>query len=504
MAFVALATTPARVHARPLQIIHTNDLHSHLDHAMDASRGSYAAVKATIDKLKWESRSRGIETLILDAGDFLEGSEFYLADQGFHAWKAMNAMGYDAVAIGNHDWLAGPAYLDAMVGAAKPPFAFLGANFLFGWECPNLVKYMRKALEIKRAGARIAIYGLTTDEAYFSWMAKPGSIYKPSWTAEEDLPELRSRNDYVIALTHLGVHGDRKLVSSVRGIDLVVGGHSHTALKEPVLHKDRSGKTVPIVQAGEHGEYVGDLLVDVEPGKPLQILRYNLVKVHSNGPRDAAIDHIARTARERLDANYGTSWLSEVVGHTEVPLENSIIQGKPTVWSNFVAEAIRLGGNAEVALDAGDFLGFEQPIGPITREKLFVLYPRILEFDRPLGYTIWTTIVKGWVLKFALKETINLGLSINTAGVEIILNPDGSPQDYLVNGYPIASMRDYKLALPEAVARGAFGTSQYLKLAFRNARDTRVPIWTANEQHLKRIGGIIKAPTTPPRYPRTQ
>lgn len=499
MAFAVLGATATHLHARPLQIIHTNDMHSHLDHAMDPARGNYAAIKATIDKLKWESRNRGIDTLVLDAGDFLEASEFYLADHGAHAWKAMNAMGYDAVVIGNHDWLAGPTYLDEMVGTARPPFAFLGANFLFGWECPNLVNYMQKALEIRRAGARIAIYGLTTDEAFYSWMAKPGSIYKPSWTAREDLPELRSRNDYVIALTHMGVKADRELVSKVRGLDLVVGGHSHTALKEPVLQKDLAGKTVPIVQAGEHGEYVGDLLVDIEPGKPLQVLRYQLVKVFSGGPHDAAMDNVIRTARERLDANYGAEWLSEVVGTTEVPLENSFVQGKPTVWSQFLAESIRAGGNADVSLDAGEFQGFEQPAGPITREKLFVLYPRILEFDRRLGYTIWTTIVKGWVLKFALKESIALGMSIGAAGIEIVTGPDGKPQNFLVDGRPIALMRDYKVAMPEVIARGAFETTQYLRLAFRNARDTGKPIWTANEEHLKRIGGIIKAPTRRPR-----
>jgi 2',3'-cyclic-nucleotide 2'-phosphodiesterase (5'-nucleotidase family) len=494
IAFAALAVASPWAHARPLQIIHTNDLHSHLDHAMDPARGNYAAVKATIDKLKWEARNRGIDTLVIDAGDFLEASEFYLADHGAHAWNAMNAMGYDAVVIGNHDWLAGPAYLDEMVGTAKPAFAFLGANFLFGWENPNLVNTMRKSLEIKRAGARIAIYGLTTDEAFYSWMAKPGSIYKPSWTAREDLPELRSRNDYVIALTHLGVQADRYLVSSVRGLDLVVGGHSHTALKEPVIQKDLGGKSVPIVQAGEHGEYVGDLLVDVEPGKPLQILRYQLVKVFSDGAHDAEMDKVIRVARERLDANYGAAWLSEVVGRSEVPLENSFIQGRPTVWSDFVAESIREGGKADVSLDAGDFQGFEQPAGPITREKLFVLYPRILEFDRRLGYTIWTTIVKGWVLKFALKESIGLGMSIGAAGIDIVTGPDGKPKDFLVDGRPIVAMRDYKVAMPEVIARGAFGTTQYLRLAFRNARDTGLSIWTANEQHLKRIGGVIKGP----------
>jgi 5'-nucleotidase/UDP-sugar diphosphatase len=496
--FAVLAVASPRALARPLQIIHTNDLHSHLDHALDPARGSYAAVKATIDRLKWEARSQGIDTLVLDAGDFSEDSQYYLPDEGLHAWKAMNAMGYDAVALGNHDWLMGPTYLDLVVGRAKPNFTLLGANFLIGWEHTHLVKYMRQWLEVKRAGARIAIYGLTTDELFYGWAAKPISIYKPAWSASEDLPRLRSRNDYVIALTHMGVTADRNLVTSVPGLDLVVGGHSHTALAEPILQKDPRGKIVPIVQAGMHGNYVGDLLVDVEPGKPLQILRYQLVSVYSDGPRDAAMDQVMKTARERLDETYGREWLREVVGHAEVPLQNAYYLGKATVWSAFASEAIRQGGKAEVAIDITEFHGFDQPAGPITREQLFLLYPRILEFDNPYGYTIWTATVKGWLMKLAIGEALSMGLPLSPAGIEVILDELGRPMDYRIGGRPIPRMQDYKVALPEALARGALATSKYMKLAFRGARDTRLSIWKANEQHLKRIGGVIKAPVVPP------
>ena len=172
MLALALSASGSAV-ARPLQIIHTNDLHSHLDHANDPGRGSYAAVKATIDRIKWEAMNQGIDTLVLDAGDFLEDSQYFLADHGAYAWKAMNAMGYDAVEIGNHDWIAGLKDLDRAVGAAKPAFAFLGANFLYGWDSTNLVKYMRPSFETKRAGARIAVYGLATDDPFFAWAVAP-------------------------------------------------------------------------------------------------------------------------------------------------------------------------------------------------------------------------------------------------------------------------------------------------------------------------------------------
>lgn len=494
-AALLMSSAPAR--ATLLQIIHTNDLHSHMDHAMDPSRGSYAAVKATIDQLKWNARTQGIDTLTLDAGDFTEDSQFYLADQGVQAWKAMDAMGYDAVEIGNHDWLAGPVFLDEEVGKAQPSFAFLGANFLFPWSSKNLVKYMRQWLETTRAGVKIAIYGLTTDDMQYSWMASPGMIYNPEWRAKEDLPKLTARNDFVIALTHLGVAADKSLVSHVKGIDLVVGGHSHTALQQAVVVKNPAGKSVPIVQAGMHGNFVGDLLVDVEKGKPLQILRYQLVPVYSGGAKDAAMTQVVQQTRDRLNSDYGAAWLSEVVGYSEVPLENAYYKDNPTVWSDFVGESIREAGNADAAIDVTQFEGFDQPAGPITREQLFVLYPRIFEFSERYGYTVWTTEVQGWVLQFAMQEAFSQGMPLSPVGITADVDDQGNSKNFKVNGQPLVSTRNYKIAMPEAIARGAFGITKYLHLLLKGARDTQVPIWFANEEHLKAIGGVIKAPQPP-------
>src|SRR5690606_30627910 len=108
--------------------------------------------------------------------------------------------------------------LDDVVGRASPAFTLLGANFIFTWSEKNLVKHMRQYAEFRRAGARIAVYGLTTDDWEYSWMPDPGFIYDPVYTALEDMPAIRSRNDFVIALTHLGVGADKLLARRVNGI----------------------------------------------------------------------------------------------------------------------------------------------------------------------------------------------------------------------------------------------------------------------------------------------
>ena len=109
--YVFLSTNDA--YARLVQILHTNDLHSHFEQAEDRSiagivspdkpKGGYAHVKALIEKMRAEAASQGVESIVVDAGDFSEGAPFFLADKGEVSWRVMNAMGYDAVTIGNHD-----------------------------------------------------------------------------------------------------------------------------------------------------------------------------------------------------------------------------------------------------------------------------------------------------------------------------------------------------------------------------------------------------------------
>src|SRR5262245_42283193 len=116
---LAVLTLPSISFAQRLQILHTNDLHAHFDEAEDLSlaqgnenkpsrpTGGYAQVKALIDKLKREAAAEGTESLVLDAGDFSEGTQYFLIDKGEETWRLMDTMGYDAVALGNHDFYIG-------------------------------------------------------------------------------------------------------------------------------------------------------------------------------------------------------------------------------------------------------------------------------------------------------------------------------------------------------------------------------------------------------------
>ena len=477
--------------ARPLQIIHTNDLHSHLEHAADRHLGGYAAVKSTIDQLKQDAAAKGIDTLVVDAGDFSEGSQFYFADQGRETWKVMEKMGYDAVALGNHDWLMGPEEMNRLLGDVRPTFPVVAANFLTPGRLQNIHEYIKSSISFTRSGARIAVLGLTTPNFVYAFLNDSGRIASHIDVGLKEVARLKKDNDYIIALSHLGVGADQELAKRVNGIDLVIGGHSHTKLVEPLQIKNTSsGKSVPIVQTGKHGEYVGDLLVDVEPGKPMKILRYRLVEVRNDdlGVADSEVLDSIKHARERLEQNYGANWLYEPIVESSVPLipqENR----NPTYWSQLVVDSMVEGGRADLALDVPEFTGIPQPPGPITREGLMELYPRSFELDRPLGWTIWTTEIRGWVLEFALKQALATDAIFGIGGVRWKESLSGGKRkisDIRIGGKAISALRKYRLAIPEGIGRGTVEITPALKILLHNSKDSGVPIWSAVEDKLRR------------------
>ncbi|MBI3535800.1 MAG: metallophosphatase, partial [Deltaproteobacteria bacterium] len=249
-------------HAKLLQIIHTNDFHSHFEQADELEWGGYAEVKYIIDAIKNTAELQGIDTLILDGGDFSEGTPFFMAEEGRLSWKMMDVFGFEAVVIGNHDWLIGFEQMDKILGEIAPKTQFISANlinrkgYVYQTEYKNLYKYVQPYAEFKKAGLKVGVLGLSTDEWTYRWRVKDTVIEPPIEIAKKQIPHLRFYNDFVIALTHLGVDKDISLVKSTEGIDLVVGGHSHTVLNEPLYIKNAVGKKVPIVQAGAHGMYV--------------------------------------------------------------------------------------------------------------------------------------------------------------------------------------------------------------------------------------------------------
>ena len=256
---------------KQLVILHTNDTHSCIlplkealaDTAL-AGRGGFVR---RIAMIKEERKKYPKNLLVLDSGDFSQGSSYYTIFKGDVEVGLMNRMGYDAATIGNHEFDFG---LDNMARIFKMAnFPIVCANYDFtGTVCEGLVK---PYIVLKRNGVRIGIFGLAPKlQGLVSGKNCPGVKYlNPTDVARKMVDILRNQEkcDMVICLSHLGWEvtdfPDEKLIAETRGIDLVLGGHSHTYMKEVQWVKNLDGKQVPDDQNGKHAAFVGKLVVDL-------------------------------------------------------------------------------------------------------------------------------------------------------------------------------------------------------------------------------------------------
>lgn len=256
--------------AMTLRILHTNDHHGHLEPLQvgGESLGGVARRSRLIALARAESEQSSQPLLLLDAGDVFQGTKFFdhyegQADLGFY-----NAMGYDAMSVGNHEFDRGDAPLAAFAGGAR--FPLLSANLRAALPSP-LVGKIRPWVILERAGLRIGIFGLTTPHT--AWLSSPGrgvTFNDPTVAAEQSVRELQSRGvSVIIALTHLGMEDELKLLRRVGGIDVMVGGHSHTRLSHDGLPYPRvisraDGSAAVYATAWEFGLVVGDLQAQLD------------------------------------------------------------------------------------------------------------------------------------------------------------------------------------------------------------------------------------------------
>jgi len=263
-----------------LNILHINDLHSRIeainksdstcseeDAAKNECFGGIARVKAAIDARRAELTGKNV--LTLDAGDQFQGSLFYTTYKSAPIADFMNAIGFDAMAIGNHEFDDGPEELAKFIDALK--FPMISGNTLAGLNSPVADKF--KPYIVKDFGgekvAVVSVLATDTDET-----SSPGDSILFSdeiGYLKEAVKEIEGQGiDKIVLLSHVGYVKDQEIAKAVDGIDVIVGGHSHTLLSNtdekaagpyPTLVKNPAGKDVPIVQAYAYSKYLGDLTV---------------------------------------------------------------------------------------------------------------------------------------------------------------------------------------------------------------------------------------------------
>lgn len=258
---------------KELDILHTSDTHSRIEPVPAQSADDLAGLGGVLRRADFVKQFREEHPLMLlfDGGDFSQGTPYYNFFRGELEVKMMNLMGYDAMTIGNHEFDFGLENMARLYRMAD--FPVVCANYdVTGTVLEGLVK---PYVVLEREGLRIGVFGLSPQlEGLVQASRCEGVTYKdPVAAAQVVVDKLRGAEhcDVVICLSHLGllgvdseVPGDEVLLSATRGIDLLLGGHTHTFLEQPAWLPNADGKQVPVMHTGKNGAYVGQLTMTLE------------------------------------------------------------------------------------------------------------------------------------------------------------------------------------------------------------------------------------------------
>ncbi|HEV8427977.1 MAG TPA: metallophosphatase [Pyrinomonadaceae bacterium] len=255
-----------------ITILHTNDTHSQIDplpaNDIDAGKGGVARRATLVKRVRKENPN----TLLIDAGDVLQGTPYFNFYKGEVEYKAMSAIGYDVGTLGNHEFDNGVEALAAALKFAN--FDVVSANYdVKGTVLEQRVKrYVVKTaggIKIGLFGLGISPVGLITPDNF-----KGLTYIDPIIAAREVVKKLREEEGcaLVVCMSHLGYfekgdRGDSFVASQVDGIDFVASGHTHTFMKEPVTTTQPCGAKTYVFQVGKSGIYVGRVDFTFRTGK---------------------------------------------------------------------------------------------------------------------------------------------------------------------------------------------------------------------------------------------
>jgi 5'-nucleotidase/UDP-sugar diphosphatase len=465
----------------PLQltILHTNDHHGRFWTNADGE-GGLAARKTVIDRVRAEVAAAGGQLLLLDGGDVNTGvpeSDLQDAEPDF---KGMARLGYDAMAVGNHEF-------------DKPRTVLLRQRqwINFPMLSANIYQDGQRLFEpyrvFDKAGYKIAVLGLTTDDT--AKMVLPDNIRgtefrQPIAEAATLVPQLRTQADMVIAVTHMGHYpdgnrgvnapGDVEMARAVPGLDLVVGGHSQNPVcmqaenvrneaylpGQPCAPDRQNGAW--IVQAHEWGKYVGRADFTIDSGR-IALVRYQLIPINQklrqpDGSKLLATAAIAEDADTRAFLQpyqaAGQGRLAVPVGSADGVLDGDRVRvrAQPTNLGVLVARAMMEKTGADLALINAGGVRDSLPAGPLT-------YRDVLKVQ-PFGNTLAVVRLTGAELLAYLQAAARMspasGAFPQTAGVRWVIER-GQVRDVHIAGLPLESQRRYTLAVNNFTAIGGDG-----------------------------------------------
>ncbi len=459
--------------AATVMLLHVNDTHSHLDawgpkdRQLEGTIGGIAKAATVITEI----RAREPNVLLLHAGDAFHGDLFFNAYFGVPELQLMKQLGFDAMAVGNHEFDLGP---DVLAGGLQAAFGdetlpLLSANLDLS-AYPALATWIKANVVKEVGGVRIGIFGMTAPDDVTNRPAPvvilgAGDPSALMAIAAQQVAALRAAGvEVVICLSHLGAQYDRALAANVPGIDVIVGGHDHEASPVPVSVTNPEGRPTLVLQAGMHYQYVGCLQFTVDGGG-VAALDYKLLPVDQRIEPLPQVRSIVDDLKRGIVASYGDVYNLELatavrdLGTTTDPRQPR----RDTAMGDLVTDALRARTGTEIAITANGLIDEGLFRGPIVGADLFRPIGYGYDPATGLGLKIATLDITGAELIKALEFGlaflgINDDFFLQVSGMRFIYDggaPVGQrvlPGSVTVRGRHLDPQATYSVTVNEAVA----------------------------------------------------
>lgn len=453
-----------------LNILHTNDFHSRFEPISkynstckpeDNDAGDCFGGSARLITAIRNARASAPNPVLFDGGDQFQGTLFYTYYKGMLAAEMMNALGYDAMTVGNHEFDDGPEVLRGFMDAVEFPVLMSNADVS---REPNLAGAIQKSTVIERAGERIGLIGLTpqdTDE-----LASPGPnivFTDPADAVQSEVDKLTEEGiDKIVVLSHSGYDVDLRVARETTGVDVIVGGHSNTYLSSndpdaagpyPTMVGDTA-----VVQAYAYGKFLGRLdVVFDDAGKIVSATGAPQV-MDASVAEDEEIKRRIKQAAKPLE-----EVRKKVVAEAVEPIDGdrAACRSGECAMGNAVADAmldrVRDQG-VEIALMNGGGVRASIDAGPVTMGEVLTVLP--------FQNTLSTFRIDGATLKAALENGLSqfgegAGRFPQVAGLSFTFDPAAEPGarlvDIMVGDAPLDPGKMYSVVSNDYIRNGGDG-----------------------------------------------
>lgn len=471
-----ISFSAASLAQQTITILHVNDTHSSLapigprDVDLNGLQGGIARAASVIGY----ERTQDPNLLLLHAGDISIGDLFF--NYGFQVPELtwMSAIGFDAMALGNHEFDLTPvALLGSLQNVFPVPanaFPLLGAN-VNASAVPDLDAYISDYTTKMVGAIKIGIFGLITPSTNI--LSQPAPVI-----IEEDITQIMNlaganaahlRNiencDVVVLLSHLGIEFDLAIASMVPDIDVIISGHDHYVSFEAIPVPNPNSGTSWVVQAGSNYMYIGKMKLDIDLNGTVSLNDYTLIHLDENVPEELSIKAMINSMINDIETYYNMPLFTQPFGyadafHKEEAKELLKLGAHDTPIGNLVTDAFRNLTGTEIAIHAGGSSALPIWEGPFTMSDIFRVNGYGFNTVNTLGFQLVTFEMTGealWMgLEFGLSEIeSNDEFFIQVSGLEYKFDatkPAGERVvSVLVNNQPINPYATYTVTASEIV-----------------------------------------------------